>query len=266
LHGVLLAPRRVPIAYGLIEPSSEYQAACNRLFPHGEAFAYGGCMVREARWKTVLSCPLCWEARVEWLREQERAGRPEPELNEEAVGEPRLLFRGEHLDLLRRQGWEYAEHRRSKESVMIVAITSDRRLILVEEFRPSVNAPVISLPAGLAGDDRPEDPREAAERELREETGYAAPALEPIGRGPGSAGASSEMVLFYLARDARRAGEQSPEDRGIIRVHAVPIGQLRAWTREREAEGALVDPKIWAGLYLAGIRNPTEDSGLGTED
>jgi ADP-ribose pyrophosphatase len=85
-----------------------------------------------------------------------------------------------------------------------------------------------------------------------EETGYAADRLILLDRGPGSAGQSSEMVTFFLARPAVRAGEQAPHDVGKIRVHVVPVSELREWARERQAEGAVIDPKIWAGLYLAG--------------
>lgn len=165
-----------------------------------------------------------------------------------------VLCEGRHMLFLRRRGWEYAEHRTAKESVMIVALTEDGRVVLVEEFRPSVDAPVISPPAGLVGDEGPEEAVGAARRELAEETGYEAASFELLARGPGSAGQSSEMVTFFLARGARRTGDQAPQDRGPIRVHAVAIAELAAWARERESEGALVDPKLWAGLFLAGIR------------
>jgi len=175
--------------------------------------------------------------------------------------EAELLFGGEHLNLLRRRGWEYAEHRTARESVMIVALTARDELVLVEEFRPSVDAPVLSLPAGLSGDESPEEPLAAAIRELREETGYAADALELLGRGPGSAGASSELVTFFVARGARRRGPQAEADRRLLRVHVVPLVGLLAWTREQEAAGTLVDPKIWAGLYLAGVAPPARVTG-----
>jgi len=164
---------------------------------------------------------------------------------------PEVLFKGAHLSLLRSRGWEYAEHREAKEAVMVVAVTPDNRLVLADEFRPAVDARMICLPAGLVGDVGPEEPREAAVRELREETGYAAPALELLGRGPGSAGASSEIVTFFLARGVQRAGEQAAEDRDSIRVHVIPLANVLAWSREREKEGTYIDPKVWAGLYLA---------------
>ncbi len=165
-----------------------------------------------------------------------------------------IICEGRHMLFLRRDGWEYVEHRAAKEAAMIVAITARDEIVLAEEVRPPRNAPVVSLPAGLVGDEGPEDPSDAARRELAEETGHAAEALVAIGRGPGSPGQSSEMVTFFLAEGAACVGSQAPHDRGRIRVHVVPLAELRAWARRREAEGAVIDAKIWAGLYLAGRR------------
>jgi ADP-ribose pyrophosphatase len=168
--------------------------------------------------------------------------------------DPEILCKGRHMVFLRRNGWEYVEHRTAPEAAMIVAITPDDEIVLAEEVRPPMRGPVVSLPAGLVGDEGPEEAIEAARRELREETGHEAPALVFLARGPGSAGQSSEMVSFFLAAGATRAGGQAAHDVGKIRVHVVPIADLPAWSRDREAEGRIIDPKIWAGLYLAGRR------------
>jgi ADP-ribose pyrophosphatase len=165
-----------------------------------------------------------------------------------------VLFRGQHLLFCRRRGWEYVEHSIAKESVVLVAVTGDGGIVLVEEFRPAVDAAVACLPAGLVGDEGPEDPASAARRELAEETGWVAGALELLGRGPGSAGMSSEIVNFYLARDVRLAGEQAAIEKEEIRVHVVPVRELREWARAREAEGTLIDPKVWSGIHLARAR------------
>jgi len=164
-----------------------------------------------------------------------------------------VLCEGRHMLFLKTGNWEYVEHRVSKEAAMIVAVTGDGMLVLAEEFRPPVGGPVISLPTGLIGDEGAEDASNAARRELSEETGYAADAFTRIGRGPGSAGQSSEMIVFFLARPARLAGGQAEHDRGRIRVHVVPLGELREWTARREHEGAAIDPKIWSGLWMAGL-------------
>lgn len=168
------------------------------------------------------------------------------------------LFEGEHLVFRRRRGWEYVEHRTAKESVMVLARTPEGAVVLVEEFRPAVDASVVSLPAGLVGDEGLEDAESAARRELSEETGYEANVLELLGRGPGSAGMSSEIVSFYFAPGVRRAGPQGARESEEIRVHVVPLAELTKWARDREATGILVDPKVWAGLCLARLAGAVE--------
>lgn len=162
-----------------------------------------------------------------------------------------VLLEGRHMRFLRRKGWEYVEHRTAPEAAMIVALTAEGGIVLAEEFRPPMGAPVVSLPSGLIGDEGPEEAIDAARRELAEETGHAAERWEFLARGPGSAGQSSEMITFFLARPAVRSGAQADHDVGKIQVHVVPVSQLRDWARRRETEGAVIDPKIWAGLYLA---------------
>jgi ADP-ribose pyrophosphatase len=164
----------------------------------------------------------------------------------------RVLFEGRHLRLLERESWEYVEHRAAPESVMIVALTAESEIVLCEEYRPALGTSCISLPAGLAGDEGPESLENAARRELAEETGFTADAFEAIGRGPGAMGSTSEVVNFFLARDARKTAEQSDFDRQAIRVHRVPLAQVDAWCREKDREGLLVDPKLLAGLRMAG--------------
>jgi ADP-ribose pyrophosphatase len=136
---------------------------------------------------------------------------------------------------------------------MVVAVTPEGRLLLVEEHRPPVGGRVISLPAGLAGDEgQAEDPAQAAARELREETGYEAEAFELLGGGPSSPGLSSETVSFYLARGVRRAGPPTGEEE--ITLHAVPVSEVHSWARAREREGFRIHPLLWSGLYLWGQR------------
>ena len=75
------------------------------------------------------------------------------------------------------KGWEYAVRPNCKGAVAILAVTEDRKVILVEQYRPPVNRKVIELPAGLAGDiplQEDEPLVVAAKRELKEETGYVA--------------------------------------------------------------------------------------------
>jgi len=164
----------------------------------------------------------------------------------------RLLYEGKHLSLKQTGAWEYVERRFRASGVMVAAVTTGGELLLVEEYRPPVRARVLSLPAGLVGDaGTAEDPREAAARELREETGFEAASLEFLGEGPSSPGLASESVSFFLARGVRQAGAPTAEEE--IALHSVPLPEIRAWTRQRAAGGVLIHPLLWSGLYLAGL-------------
>ena len=58
--------------------------------------------------------------------------------------DPEALSEGRHMLFLQRDGWEYVEHRTAKEAAMIVALTARGEIVLAEEFRPPMNAPVVS--------------------------------------------------------------------------------------------------------------------------
>jgi len=172
-------------------------------------------------------------------------------IDETAPSEDEVLYRGSHLTLRRRGGWEYVERRDRAPGVLVVATTAAGDLLVIEEFRPPVNARVVSLPAGLVGDEgEAESPETAARRELLEETGYECRELEPLGGGPSTPGLASEMVSFYRARGVRKVGEPRAEE--DIRVYEIPMASAVEWTLGRAAEGALVHPMLWAGLLLAG--------------
>jgi ADP-ribose pyrophosphatase len=51
-------------------------------------------------------------------------------------------------------------------------------------------------------------------------------------------------------RDHGRSGGDDTEE---ITVHEVPLGELRAFLAAKLADGLAVDPKIHAGLWLAGV-------------
>ena len=99
-------------------------------------------------------------------------------------------YHGRYLDLVERDGWEYSTRSNASAVVVIVAVTPDDRLLLVEQYRRPVDARVIELPAGLVGDhvEPDESILDAARRELIEETGYAAGSIDFIMDCPSSAG------------------------------------------------------------------------------
>jgi ADP-ribose pyrophosphatase len=173
----------------------------------------------------------------------------------------KTLYEGRFVRLVDEDGWEFADRVTTDEVVCIVAIDGGH-VLLVEEYRRPVQAPVISIPAGLV--DRAlaghsETGIEAALRELREETGYAARSIEEVVSGPISAGMTTERVTFFLAHDLK-AGPQMLDEGESIKVHRVPLPQLATFLAECSERGAQIDPKIFAGLYFAKTRGLTGDA------
>jgi ADP-ribose pyrophosphatase len=174
-------------------------------------------------------------------------------------------YKGRYLSLLERDNWEFASRCNATGVVVIVAVTPAAEIVLVEQFRRPVNAPVIELPAGLVGDLHGPDESvlDAARRELEEETGYTASKLVTTMACPSSAGMSDEIVTFVLATGLKRIGAGGGDDSEDIRVHVVPLTEIDGWLLEKQAQGTPLDPKIYAGLYW--LRHPDSvDEGAAT--
>jgi ADP-ribose pyrophosphatase len=170
-----------------------------------------------------------------------------------------VLAEGRHVRLVRQDGWEWAERRGISGVVAIIALTPDNEVLLVEQFRPPVQARVIELPAGLAGDiagAEDEDLSDAALRELEEETGFTAAQIRKIGRGPISAGLTDELLTFFEARSLRRIGPGGGDASEDIVVHLVPADEVHHWLIAQQEAGTLVDPKVYAGLYWLTAESP----------
>jgi ADP-ribose pyrophosphatase len=172
-----------------------------------------------------------------------------------AGAKSRVLAAGKYLTLIDEQGWEYVTRPGISGVVVIVAITDDEKLLLVEQYRPAVHKRVIELPAGLVGDgDRHagETLQTAAVRELAEETGFSASEMQPLAEGPIAVGISDETISFFQARGLTRIGPGGGDASEQITVRQVPLPRLRAFLAECAEAGLAVDPKIYAGLFLVG--------------
>jgi ADP-ribose pyrophosphatase len=167
-----------------------------------------------------------------------------------------IHYLGHHLGLKETDGWEYAFRTDSSGVVVLVPVTNAEELVLVEQYRAPVGGRVIELPAGLVGDagDTQEDFETAAQRELLEETGFEAGSLEELLIGPVSPGMVSEIINIYFARDLERVGPGGGDESEDITVHVVPLAEADAWLAARQAEGLMVDHKVYAGLFWAAQR------------
>jgi ADP-ribose pyrophosphatase len=162
-----------------------------------------------------------------------------------------IVHRGKFLEFKKKGTWEFVERPHGTGVVTVLAITDRRELVLVEQLRPALDKRVIEMPAGLSGDIAGEEHEAlavAAQRELREETGYEADDMEYLTEGPSSAGLTTEMITFFRARGLRKVGDGGGNAGENITVHLVPLESLDAWIAAKRAEGCVIDYKIYAAL------------------
>jgi ADP-ribose pyrophosphatase len=161
------------------------------------------------------------------------------------------VWTGRHLSVVMRGKWEYVTRRTRGPAVGIVAVTDEHRVVLVEQYRPPVDAPVVELPAGLSGDiagAEHESLLEAAQRELLEETGYTAARWTVLMHGYSSPGLTDESVALFLAQGLTKTHPGGGDAGEKITIHEVLFDGVCEWLRTR---GAHADLKLLAGLYAA---------------
>lgn len=166
---------------------------------------------------------------------------------------PETLASGRFVRLVREGRWEWCERVNAKGVVVIAALTPAGDVVLVEQHRYPVGARVIEMPAGLAGDVagcEDEDLADAARRELEEETGWRAGRMDEAVAGPATAGLTSEVLTFFVARELERVSDGGGDETEDIAVHEVPLAEVEGWLEARRAAGVLTDPKVYAGLWF----------------
>lgn len=145
--------------------------------------------------------------------------------------------------------WEAFERVNCDGIVGIVPFTENSEVILIRQFRPPINGNVIELPAGLC--DYGESLKDAAERELLEETGYSAGRMDFLIKGPMSSGASSEMLNVYVATGLTFVGIGKRDETENIEVLKIPLDKLNYRLLELLEDGNFIDLKILGLVEMA---------------
>ena len=171
---------------------------------------------------------------------------------------PIILVKGRYLKLIQWGRWEYIERSNCTGIVIILAVTDDQKVILIEQYRIPVAKNVIEFPAGLVNDQnfrKKESLLTAAKRELLEETGYRAQKMKKVMSGPISGGSSADIVTIFKAETLRKVNDGGGDSEEAITVHEISLAKVEDWLSKKQKAGCLVDPKIYAGLYFLGKYN-----------
>ncbi len=174
--------------------------------------------------------------------------------NGDSLVKSRTLRQGRFLTMVETvERWEFVRRTNAPGVVCVAGVTADRRLLLVEQFRPPVGRRVIEFPAGLAGDVaglESEPLLQAAEREVMEETGYRAKTMRHVFAGPSSAGLTDEIIEFFVADGLEKTAAGGGIDGEDVKEHLVPWAEIDAFLEQMRQRDFLVDSRVPTCLYL----------------
>ncbi len=120
--------------------------------------------------------------------------------------------------------------------VVIVASDEEGRFLCVRQFRQGIRQVTTEFPAGAIEKKDGEDPEEAAlraaQRELREETGYVSDCWNRLLSIPSNATLSDNYVWLFTAGNCRRTAEQELDEMELLRVQKHTAAEIDAMLAE----------------------------------
>lgn len=126
-------------------------------------------------------------------------------------------------------------------AVAIVPIADDGRVVLVRQFRSPVGDSLLELPAGVL--DEGEQPEDAVQRELQEETGFRAAHTRRLAGFWVAPGYDTEFIHVFLAEGLSES-RLDPDEDEAIEVEQHTLADALAMI----ADGSICDAKSIVGL------------------
>lgn len=125
----------------------------------------------------------------------------------------------------------------------ILPVCDDGRIVLVRQYRNAIDEITYEVPAGFI--DVGETPKDAAIRELREETGYIARNVEYVTKTVLAIGTSDEQTYLYIGRDLMFE-KTEPDENEFINCEYIEIDDVDRMIKN----GEIVDSKTLIAIYV----------------
>lgn len=122
--------------------------------------------------------------------------------------------------------------------VNVIALTPQREVVLIEQYRHGIEEVTLEIPGGLINKD--ERPEVGGARELREETGYAGDEAVLLGTVHPNPAFQSNLCHTILVKNARKVGEPELDGGEDIAVHLTPLHDIPGLIREGKITHSLV--------------------------
>ena len=128
--------------------------------------------------------------------------------------------------------------------VNVVAVTPDRQLVMVEQYRHGSNTVELEIPGGLM-DAGETDPVAAAVRELREETGYAGEKARLLGHVWSNPAILSNLTYTILIENCRLKHKVKFDGGEDLVTRLVPMAEIPKLV----ADGTISHSLVVVALY-----------------
>jgi len=140
--------------------------------------------------------------------------------------------------------------------VNIVAVTPEKKVVIVKQFRFGVAKTTVEIPAGII--ENGETPEQAAVRELREETGYVARSWKYLGWFEGNVAFLNNVCHSWLALDVVKTHSLQLDEGEEIFTTELSLGEVRQEIEKGHMRNSLT---VLALSRVFDLRDP--ESSLG---
>ncbi len=129
--------------------------------------------------------------------------------------------------------------------INVLPVTASGQVVLVQQYRHGLAGYTLEIPGGMV-DASDLDPLAAAQRELAEETGYAAPQWIELAALQPNPAIQSNLCHSFLALDARPSLAPAPEEWEDLRIVELPLAEIPS----RVARGEIRHSLVLSAFYL----------------
>lgn len=131
--------------------------------------------------------------------------------------------------------------------INVIPLTGDGRVVLIEQYRHGTGEVSLEIPGGMV--DEGESPRDAAARELFEETGYEAGEVVFLGRTRPNPAIQDNWIHTFVARGVKYKCEPSNAGTEQTIVRLFPLEQIPSLI----VEGKITHSLVVVGFHLLGL-------------
>lgn len=132
-----------------------------------------------------------------------------------------------------------------QDSVNVIALTPEKKVILARQFRFGIGDYTLELPGGMI--DEGEDSLIAAQRELKEETGFGAANWQYLGYVQSNPVFMDSLVHHYIAENATLKYDLFLDDAEDVQLIQLSIDEVF----QKIEDGSIRHPHTISALYFA---------------